>query len=846
MTRTTLALTLTLQLLLVGSLFASSATLSWTAPGDDGNVGTASSYDLRYATSAITEGNWNSASQVTGEPTPSSAGSAETLLVDDLDPEQTYYFAIKTVDEANNWSALSNVHSVTTLPDDTIPTDTAPATIANLRITGTTTSSITLAWTAPGADGNDGTASQYDLRYALAPIDESSWNSAAQAAGLSAPRVAGSAESYTMTGLNEGTTYYFAIRTADANPLWSGLSNNATGTTDQTATDTAPAAIANLAPTSVTLTSISLTWTAPGADGNTGTASQYDLRYSQSPISASNWSSATQAAGLSTPQAAGNTESFTVADLAVGTTYFFAIRTADANPLWSDLSNIAAAATESMSSGEDTDIPPAAIADLNASATSEHSITVTWTAPGCDGFDGTAYRYFVKCATFPITSSNFRQATTISGVSRPLPSGSTETLVCDGLDAATTYYFAVRAADSGWHWSDMSNIASATTVLASTDPIAADFSISDIVGQTPMPVQFTDQSSGEPTAWEWDFGDGTTSADQNPTHVYSTAGTYSVSLTVTGADGSDTETKDNAITLTSPPPPTAAFSVSETSGDAPLAVSFTDQSTGEPTSWQWSFGDGNSSADQNPSHTYQDAGEYTISLTVTNDNGSTTEAKTDIISVTTPAQGMHVEAMKVIRSSSRRSCRGIARVTVEDADGRPVAGATVTINYDGPTSGELEGQTDKVGMVLYRLDRSRICWRDEWCVEVLDITHDDYEYEPMNNAVTEACESGWQDTFADGSSTPAQTGLAQNYPNPFNPTTEISFSLAAPTHVRLVVYNVLGQEVQTLVDDTRGAGEHQVMWNGRDGGGSRVASGLYLYRLEAGDYVETRKMMMMK
>ncbi len=845
MKRTTLALTLTLQLLFVSSLFASSATLSWTAPGDDGNVGTASGYDLRYATSVITEGNWNSASQVIGEPVPSVAGSAETLVVDDLDPEQTYYFAIKAVDEANNWSALSNVYAVTTLPDDTLPTDTAPANIADLRTTGATTSSISLAWTAPGADGNDGTASQYDLRYALAPINESSWNSASQAVGLSAPRSAGSAESFTLTGLDEGTTYFFAIRTADANPLWSGLSNNATGTTDQTATDTAPSAIANLATTSTTLTSISLTWTAPGADGNTGTASQYDLRYSQSPINASNWSSATQASGLSAPRAAGNTESFTVADLAIGTTYYFAIRTADANPLWSDLSNIAAAATESMSSGEDTDVPPAAIADLSASATSEHSISITWTAPGCDGFDGTAYRYFVKCATFPITSSNFSQATTVS-VAHPLPSGSTETIVCDGLDAATTYYYAVRAADSGWNWSDMSNIASATTTLPSTEPIAADFSMSDIVGQVPMPVQFTDHSSGEPTSWEWDFGDGSSSVDQNPTHVYSTAGTFSVSLTVTGGGNSDTEVKSDAITLTSPPPPTAAFAVSATSGDAPLSVSFTDQSTGEPTSWQWNFGDGNGSADQNPSHTYQSAGEYTVSLTATNDNGSTTETKTDLISVTVPTKGMHVEAIKVVRSTSSRSCRGIGRVTVEDADGRPVAGATVTIDYNGPTAGTLSGRTDRDGMVLYRLDRSRICWRDEWCVEVRDITHNDYEYKPENNAVTEACESGAQDALASATSGPVETGLGQNYPNPFNPTTEISFSLAAPTHVRLVVYNVLGQEVQTLVDETRDAGQHQVMWNGRDDGGSRVASGLYLYRLEAGDYVETRKMMMLK
>ncbi len=83
--------------------------LTWTAPGDDGNVGTAAGYDIRYSTSTITDANWGSASQVSGEPTPQAAGSSETFTVSGLSPDTTYSFAIKTADEVPLWSALSNI-----------------------------------------------------------------------------------------------------------------------------------------------------------------------------------------------------------------------------------------------------------------------------------------------------------------------------------------------------------------------------------------------------------------------------------------------------------------------------------------------------------------------------------------------------------------------------------------------------------------------------------------------------------------------------------------------------------------------------------------------------------------
>ena len=93
---------------------------------------------------------------------------------------------------------------------------------------------------------------------------------------------------------------------------------------------------------------------------------------------------------------------------------------------------------------------------------------------------------------------------------------------------------------------------------------------------------------------------------------------------------------------------------------------------------------------------------------------------------------------------------------------------------------------------------------------------------------------------------PAEFRLAQNYPNPFNPTTEISFSVPKSAHVRVGVYSMTGGLVAMLVDENLGAGTFRVTWNGRDGAGRTVSSGVYLYRMQAGDFTMTRKMLLLK
>ncbi len=164
-------------------------------------------------------------------------------------------------------------------------------------------------------------------------------------------------------------------------------------------------------------------------------------------------------------------------------------------------------------------------------------------------------------------------------------------------------------------------------------PPVAEFSRNPASGCAPLTVDFTDLSTGEIDTWDWTFGDGGTSTAQNPSYQYNNPGTYTVSLTVSGANGSDTETKPGCVQVDGPP--IADFYGTPTSGDAPLTVDFFDQSTGDVTSWDWDFGDGGTSTAQNPTYEYANEGDYTVSLTVTGPCGSDVEVKTGYIHVAT-------------------------------------------------------------------------------------------------------------------------------------------------------------------------------------------------------------------
>ncbi|MFZ5981492.1 MAG: PKD domain-containing protein [Candidatus Zixiibacteriota bacterium] len=297
---------------------------------------------------------------------------------------------------------------------------------------------------------------------------------------------------------------------------------------------------------------------------------------------------------------------------------------------------------------------------------------------------------------------------------------------------------------------------------------------------------------------------------------------------------------DDISVISNDVPPVAAFTGNPTSGTVPLTVSFTDQSTYNPTSWNWNFGDGTTSTEQNPSHTYSTIGTYTVSLTVTNAFGSDTETKTDYITVNEVGENaMHVYDIVVTRVRSGFRYLGRAVITIYDQNSNPVEGATVTAVYTGSNSGTLSGTTNSSGQVT--LSTPTVRYTTEWCFEVTNVVKTDWTYDESANEVTKSCQSG--DVFGDEfvEFLPTEYSLTQNYPNPFNPVTTISFNLPEAAKVTLTVYNVRGQVVSTLVDRTLSAGVYEFDWDA-----SNYASGIYFYKLETSEFTETKKMILLK
>lgn len=172
---------------------------------------------------------------------------------------------------------------------------------------------------------------------------------------------------------------------------------------------------------------------------------------------------------------------------------------------------------------------------------------------------------------------------------------------------------AFRVSDSTSQFLDLTTGAPVASFQSQTDGLTA---------------LFTDTSTGNPTSWSWDFGDGSSSTARNPSHTYTQAGTYRVTLTASNAAGSSSKVNNVTVSLGDAPKADFTFQVSR------LNAAFTDTSTGNPTSWRWNFGDGSSSTEQNPVHSYAQAGTYTVQLTATNAGGSS--SKSQFVTVANP------------------------------------------------------------------------------------------------------------------------------------------------------------------------------------------------------------------
>ncbi len=169
--------------------------------------------------------------------------------------------------------------------------------------------------------------------------------------------------------------------------------------------------------------------------------------------------------------------------------------------------------------------------------------------------------------------------------------------------------------------------------ISDPTPPKSAFSATPLSGATPLLVSFTNESTGAST-YEWDFGDGETSTQKNPTHLYDAPGNYTVSLTAISGSVKDSLTKVSYIVVTEIPPK-AVFFASPTEGVWPLEVRFFNWSS-HATSFLWDFGDGMRSEEEEPVHEYTKAGKYTVRLTARNGNLENNQTQADCITVYDP------------------------------------------------------------------------------------------------------------------------------------------------------------------------------------------------------------------
>jgi PKD repeat protein len=233
----------------------------------------------------------------------------------------------------------------------------------------------------------------------------------------------------------------------------------------------------------------------------------------------------------------------------------------------------------------------------------------------------------------------------------------------------------------------------------------ANFSAIPRSGNGPLVVQFTDISTGQVLGRLWDFGDGTTSSEQNPNHTYHNIGSYTVSLTVTGPGGSDTEMKKDYIQVTHPAP-VANFTATPISGNSPLVVQFTGTSTGNITSRLWNFGDGTTSTERNPIHTYtfKNTSDFTVSLTVTGPGGTNTKTKTNYIHLNPPPIKVNIGMSKNDVYRYWYEVYADLTVTQNDATGLPIAGATIEGTWSGGHRGAVSGVTTASGGIRFKAE----------------------------------------------------------------------------------------------------------------------------------------------
>ena len=441
--------------------------LTWIAPGDNDQRGTAAFYDIRYAQKEGDVKKWNAATVVPNEPLPEAAGTEQEYILKGMRQDVAWYIALKTTDDARNTSQLSNI----------VMLEKAPvAAISDLTFVSGTANSVTLTWTAP-RDRVAERVQSYDIRYAEDRAILETWKQATVVKHELMPRQSGAGESITLEQLAPNKRYYVAIKATDHAKETSQLSNIAIAFTADTAP---PAAINNLSASKAELNAVTVTWTVVEDDAIHDIPASYEIRYATAPLSEANWNAATVVVNDLQPTALASQMEYTIGGLEESHIYYVGIRAKDLAGNVSALSNTLLARTKDHT-------PPQAVADLRAFYPTPTSVLLSWTAPAdvmnlssdprsadlqsglpleemiITGYD---IRYLNAANGASLTEENWEQAEKVLTPPAPLAPGTAEQFAVRNLAADQAYIFAIRAIDSSGNVSAISNLAAETTLPA--------------------------------------------------------------------------------------------------------------------------------------------------------------------------------------------------------------------------------------------------------------------------------------------------------------------------------------------------------------------------------------------
>ena len=417
-------------------------------------------------------------------PSPAVSGTRQQVTITGLEESTDYYFALKTTDDAEATSRISNVASTTT-PDLTAPSAPgalagsapsraeSPLTPASVSVS----SSLSSVWSADNLiDGDVGTSwaseGQSSLREEsltldfgsasridrvqihpdpvypeLLPADfviETSADARQWTAVADEQRLSVSDPGWLQYGFRPRNARYVRVRATDLATSFGAYYAIVSEVRVYSAVSETGR--------------VQLTWVAPGDDGNTGTADRYELFMSSQPFDGQTIGAASLYGNPPTPLAAGTLQSMVADQLPGEQRHWFGLRAVD------EAGNVGplAGAVEAVTSA----VPPSPVDDLSARASGPGAIELSWTAPGDDGLQGAASRYEIRYAPWSLTSRSFPLGSVVASPPTPLSAGGRHSQIVTGLDAGTRYRFALVSYDDAQTVSYLSNVAQAVTADA--------------------------------------------------------------------------------------------------------------------------------------------------------------------------------------------------------------------------------------------------------------------------------------------------------------------------------------------------------------------------------------------